>query len=116
MGYNIFEDRPQLVRVVLLYLNMNFGNLTPKTSSKYPNSVFYVDSDNEIMMEYDKKNEFVYINYGQIWFKIESLFSLDHRETQSIMKVWLERDYNLRILKLHLNSLQRQVSWREITI
>ena len=98
---NIIVDRPQLVRVVLLYLNMNFGNLTPKTSPKYPNSVFYVDSDNEIMMEYNKKNDEVYINHDQIWSKIQSLFSLNYSETQSIMKHWLERDFSLRNLKPH---------------
>jgi hypothetical protein len=69
---DILVDKPQLIRVVLLYLNNNFGNLTPKTSSKFPNSVFYVNSDNEVMMEYDKENEHVHIHYKHIWLKIES--------------------------------------------
>jgi hypothetical protein len=115
MGYNIFEDRPQLVRVVIQYLNMKFGNLTPKTNPKRPESIFYIDP-NRVMMEYDEKNGVVYINYGQIWFKIESLFSLDHRETQSIMKVWLERDYNLRNLKQMKLASDKATNWREITI
>jgi hypothetical protein len=113
---DIIVDRPQLVRVVLLYLNMNFGNLTPKTSSKRPESVFYVDSDNQIMMEYDKKNEFVFIHYDHIWSKIESLFSLNYSETKSIMKHWLERDYNLRNLKRFWMILPGMARWREITI
>ena len=98
---NTLVDRPKLVREALLYLNMNFGNLTPKTSSKHPNSVFYADSDNEVMMEYNEKIGEVYIHYNNIWSKIESLFSLNYSETQSIIKVWLERDYNLR----NLNNL-----------
>ena len=113
---NIIVDRPQLVRVVLLYLNMNFGNLTPKTSPNYPNSVFYVDSDNEIMMEYNKKNKYVWVHYYQIWLKIRSLFSLEFDDTQSIIQHWLERDYNFRNLKLVHVVVDDRSSWREITI
>ena len=92
---DIVVDKPQLVRVVLLYLNKNFGNLTPMTNSEFPNSVFYVNTDNEVIMEYDKENEHVWIDYYNFWSKIESLFSLNYRETQSIMKVWLEETYKL---------------------
>ena len=93
---NIIIDKPQLVRAVLLYLNKNFGNLTPKTSKKYPNSVFYVDSDNEILMQYNKKNQYVWIHYGEIWSKIESLFYLEYDDIKSIMKHWLEEAYKLK--------------------
>jgi len=92
---NIIVDRPKLVRVVLLFLNNNFGNLTPKTTEKYPNSVFYVNPNNEIMMEYDKENGYVFIHNDHIWSKIESLFHLNYDDTQSIMKVWLEESYKL---------------------
>jgi hypothetical protein len=113
---NIIIDRPQLVRVVLLYLNMNFGNLIPKTSSKYPDSIFYVDSNNEILMEYDKKNGYVFIHHNHIWSKIESLFSLEYDDTQSIIQHWLERDYNLRNLKQTGYRNYSIICWREITI
>ena len=92
---NIIVDRPQLVRVVLRYLNMNFGDLTPKSYLNIPGKVFYVNTDNEVIMEYDKENEHVWIDYYNFWSKIESLFSLNYRETQSIMKVWLEETYKL---------------------
>jgi len=92
---DIIVDKPQLVRAVLIYLNMNFGNLTPKTSSKYPNLVFYVNSDNEIMMEYEEKKDYVWIHYNQIWSKIESIFHLNDDDIQSIMKVWLDETYKL---------------------
>ena len=92
---NIIVDRPQLVRAVLLYLNKNFGNLTPKKHKDHPNSVFYVNTDNEVMMEYDKENEYVFIHYENIWSKIKSLFHLNYNDIQSIMKVWVEEDYKL---------------------
>ena len=40
---NIIVDRPKLVRVVLLYLNNNFGDLTPTSYSNIPGKVFYVN-------------------------------------------------------------------------
>jgi hypothetical protein len=91
---DIIVDRPQLVRTALLYLNMNFGDLTPE---KYEdiNSVFYVNPSDELMMEYDKENERVYIQNDHIWSKIQSLFHLDYDDTQSIIKVWLEETYKM---------------------
>jgi len=112
---NIIVDRPQLVRVVKLYLTKSLGNLIPKTNSNYPDSVFYVNPNNEIMMEYNQKNYLVYINYDHIWSKIESLFHLKYSETQLIMKVWLEEAYKLggvTPLDEYLNHLK---SWKRLT-
>ena len=87
---NIIVDRPQLVRTVLLYLNMNFGDLTRKTSNKSYSSLveFYANLNNEIMIEYDVQEELVYIDWD-LWSKIESIFHLNYNDTQSIMKVGL---------------------------
>ena len=103
---DIIISRPQLVRVVLFYLNTNFGNLIQKTTSEIPNSVFYVNSDNEVLMEYDKEFDKVYLEYTKIWEKIEFLFPLSYRETQSIMMVWLDKTYNLRGVTPRRTSLE----------
>lgn len=92
---DIIISKPQLVRVVLSYLNTNFGNLTQKTRSEYPDSVFYVNSDNEVLMQYDKGYDKVYLEHTKIWAKIESLFPLSYRETQLIIMIWLDKTYNL---------------------
>jgi hypothetical protein len=88
--------RHQLERIVIKWLNKHYGNLMPKKHKDHPNSVFYVNSSNEVMMKYDKKNEYVFIHYENIWSKIESLFHLNYGETQSIMKTWLEEAYKLK--------------------
>jgi len=100
---NIIINKPQLVRAVLLYLNKNFGSLIQKTSSKYPNIVFYINSDNDVLMEYDKKTKIVWIHYDQIWSKIESLFYLNYDDIQLIMKLWLEGAYNLKGVTLRID-------------
>jgi hypothetical protein len=92
---NIQVNKHQLERVVIKWLDKHFGDLTPKTTEEYPNSVFYVNSSNEVMMKYDKKNEYVFIRYENIWSKIELLFHLNYDDIQSIMKVWLEEAYKL---------------------
>jgi hypothetical protein len=92
---DIIVDKPQLVRVVLLYLNNNFGDLTPKKHKNYPNFLFYVNPHNEVIMEYDKKIGEVYIPYNSIWSKIKSLFYINDDDAKSIIKVWLEKDYKL---------------------
>ena len=92
---NIQVNKDQLDRVVIKWLNKQYGNLTPKTTSKYTNYIFYVNSDNEVLMKYDEKNGWVFIHYESIWSKIESLFHFNYGETQSIMKVWLEETYKL---------------------
>ena len=87
---DIQVNKHQLERVVVKWLNKNLGDLTPKTTKKYPELVFYVNPSNEVMMEYDKEAERVYINYDEIWLKIESLFHLNYDDTKSVIRVWLE--------------------------
>jgi len=113
---NIIVDRPQLVRVVKLYLTKFFGNLTPKRYKDYPDTVFYVNSDNEIFMEYNKKNENFYISYSKIWSKLELYFPLKYNDIRLIMKDWLEEHYNLRVLKHLIPMSQESMGWRNITI
>jgi hypothetical protein len=97
---NIIVDSPQLVRVVIQYLNMKFGNLIIKTSSEYLNSIFYVDSDNEVMMEYDEKKHNIFIKYKEILSKISFLFHLDEDyNAKLIIRQWLEETYNIRDIK-----------------
>ena len=92
---NIQVNKHQLERVVIKWLNKYFGDLTPKTTEKYPELVSYVNPSNEVMVEYDKETERVYINYDEIWLKIESLFHLNYDDTKSVIRVWMEEYYNL---------------------
>ena len=93
---NIIVDKPQLVKAVKLYLTKNFGNLTPKTRSKYPDSVFYVNSDKDLLMRYYKNTNYIWINNTNIWSKLERYFYLNYDDIQLIMKDWLGEHYGLR--------------------
>ena len=92
---NIQVNEHQLERIIIKWLNKYYGDLTPKTTEKYPELVSYVNPSNEVMVEYDKETERVYINYDEIWLKIESLFHLNYDDTKSVIRVWMEEYYNL---------------------
>jgi hypothetical protein len=92
---NIQVNKHQLERVVIKWLDKHFGDLTIKTSKDYPDSVFYVNSDNEIFMDHNKKNKVIWIDYDKIWSKLESLFYLKNGNVRLIMKDWLKEHYNL---------------------
>jgi len=92
---DIQVNKEQLERIVIKWLNKNFGNLTPKKRKDNPNVLFYVNSDNEVLMGYDKKNNYLWVSESRIWLMIESLFHLNYSDVQSIIKVWLEESYKL---------------------
>lgn len=96
---DIQVNKDQLERVVIKWLNQHFGNLIPKKYKYYPNSIFYVNLDNIVLMEYREKNKNVYIDNDQIWSKIKSIFPLNHNYTQSIIKHWFEKTYDLNGVK-----------------
>jgi len=112
---NIQVNKNQLERVVIKWLNKNFGNLIPKKRKDKPNISFYVNSNNEVMIEYHQENEEVWINYVHIWSKIESLFHLNYDDTQSIIKVWLEETYKLEGVIPFTNNVDYGLGWRRLT-
>ncbi len=94
-------------RLVLKWLNREFGDLTPVVKG---NRTFYVDKDRKPLFFYyqNEKNGSVYINYERIWVFFESIFGLKRPQTQEIVKIWLEQTYNLRGLT---PLLQLQKVW-----
>ena len=114
---DIQVNKHQLDRVVIKWLNNYFGNLTPKKHKRYPNSVFYVNPSNEVMMEYDKETECVWVHFDQIWSKVESIFHLNLSEIRAIMSDWLEGTYKLEGVKPKLwnwgvdSYWNRSINW-----
>jgi hypothetical protein len=48
------------------------------------------------LMIYDRKKEFVYIDYDEIWSILLLDFGLNSAETQDLTKKWLGEVYNLK--------------------
>ena len=112
---NIQVNKDQLERVAIKWLDKHFGNLTPKKDKNDSNSVFYVNSGNEVMMEYDKETGYVYIHTDHIWSHLENIFHLNYREAQSIMKVWFEDAYKLEGVSPKATSFEWLKRWNRLT-
>ena len=82
-------------RVVLKWLNREFGDLTPVVKGI---KTYYVDEDRKPLFMYyqDEEIGYVYVNYERIWVFFESIFGLKDPQTQEILTIWLEETYNLR--------------------
>ena len=93
MKYIITENK--LDKVALTWLNNNFGNLKPIVMD---NKTYYVNEDRLPLFYYyqDSKNEYVYINYYEIWSFLESMFDMKSLQIKVVIIKWLEETYNLK--------------------
>ena len=95
---DIQVNKEQMFRVVIKWLNQHYGNLTQKKHRSIPYTILFVNSKNEIIMEYDyilRNRKDVLIDSNRIWSKLESIFHLKYLEVQSIISVWLKDTYGL---------------------
>ena len=77
------------------FLNL-FNNLEVVQSKEKPNWTLYRFEKGNNMVIYDRKNEYVFINYDVIWLFFSMGIGLKYDETEEIMKKWLNEVYNLR--------------------
>ena len=95
-------------RLVLKWLNREFGDLTPVVKD---GRTYYVDENRKPLFYYyqDSKNGYVYINYDRIWSLIGNIFGLDDSQTREILTICLEDIYKLRgyipVWYLHSDNL-----------
>jgi len=85
----------KLEKAAISWLNKNYGDLESFETEKYPDYIFY-KKGNDVIFDYNKKNGYVYVSYGEIWSFLSSFFSMEYEQIQDITKVWVEEHYNLR--------------------
>lgn len=64
-----------------------------KKSKKYPNDIFYIKGK-KILIDYNKKTKYAYINDVLIWSKFE--FDLNYKEVSNLLKSLLETHLKLK--------------------
>ena len=96
-------------KIILKWLNKEFGNLTPVVKGE---RTFYVDKDRLPLFYYyqDQKNGLVYVNYVRIWSFLGSVSIIKDLEIKGLLKVWLEDTYNLRGVTPRSSTTQ-QLLW-----
>jgi hypothetical protein len=110
MKYIIKES--QYNNAIDKFITYQFEPHEEKRTKKHPKSVFWV-KDGEVISEI-KNSKYFWVSY-QIWSNIMSMFSLEHTETQQVIKDWLEEHYGLGGLTPLRLLLGRLVSWENIT-
>ena len=90
MRYIITES--QYNNAIDRFITYQFEPHEEVTSKEHPDSIFWV-KDGEVIVEIQKSRIF-WIN-SKIWDIISLMFSLEHKETQGVIKEWLEEHYKL---------------------
>jgi hypothetical protein len=89
-----------LVKLAFNNNPMNFLNMfndldVVQSKEKEYWTLFRYEIRGNIML-YDRKNEYVYINYDVIWSFLEYGFGFNYSEIQELTQEWLSETYNLR--------------------
>ena len=53
--------------------------------------------DGKCILQYNKKNGYVYVSYREIWKFFESFFSMSNQQIQDITKIWVEEHYKMGV-------------------
>jgi len=77
------------------FLNI-FTNLDVVQSEEKPDWELYRYEKGNNIMIYDRKNDYVFIDYHKIWSFLEKGFDLNYSEIQQLTEEWLSEVYNLR--------------------
>jgi hypothetical protein len=97
------------------FLNI-FNNLETVQSEERQDWTLYRYKKGHNFMIYDRKNDYVYIHYDEIWSFLEDKFGLNYSETQELTKRWLDEVYNLRGVTPKDNRKTIPISWMRSTI
>jgi hypothetical protein len=110
---DIEVNREQVFRVVIKWLDKHFGNLRPVEHNTFSESLFYVNPNNKVIMEWVPEHEDVWVD-SDIWLMMESIFHLNEMDTQSILEVWLRNTYGLKDVRPASDSGFYEFRWRKV--
>jgi len=72
-----------------------FDNLDVVQSEEEKNWTLFRYEPKQNLMVYNRKNDYVRINYNEIWSFLEEYFGLNYSQTQQLTEEWLSEVYNL---------------------
>jgi len=86
----------KLDKLCIKWLNDNFNPMEPFIMKEYPDYIFHM-KDGKCILQYNKKNGYVYVSYREIWKFFESYFSMDNQQIKDITKIWVEEHYKMGV-------------------
>jgi hypothetical protein len=70
--------------------------MEPFIMKEYPDYIFHM-KDGKCILQYNKKNGYVYVSYEEIWKFFESYFSMSNQQIKDITKIWVEEHYKMGV-------------------
>jgi hypothetical protein len=86
----------KLEKLCIKWLNENFTPMEPFIMKEYPDYIFHM-KDGNCILQYNKKNGYVYVSYREIWKFFESFFNMDDQQIKDITKIWVEEHYKVGV-------------------
>lgn len=96
----------KLEKLCIKWLNENYNPMESFIMEEYPDYVFHM-KDGKCILQYNKKNGYVYVSYREIWKFFESFFSMDNQQIKDITKIWVEEHYKMGVT----STDKKQLEW-----
>ena len=82
----------KLEKLCIKWLNENYSHMVPFIIKEYPDYIFHM-KDGKCILQHNKRNGYVYVNYREIWSFFERVFSMSNQQIKDITKIWVEEHY-----------------------
>ena len=86
----------KIEKLCIKWLNDNYNHMEPFIMKEYPDYIFHM-KDGKCILQYNKKNGYVYVSYKEIWKFFELYFSMSNQQIKDITKIWVEEHYKVGI-------------------
>ncbi len=86
----------KIEKLCIKWLNENYNPMEPFIMKEYPDYIFHM-KDGKCILQYNKKNGYVYVSYSEIWKFFELYFSMSNEQIKDITKIWVEEHYKVGI-------------------
>jgi hypothetical protein len=86
----------KLEKLCIKWLNDNYNPMEPFIIKEYPDYIFHM-KDGKCILQYNKKNGYVYVSYREIWSFFEHMFSMSNQQIKDITKIWVKEHYKIGI-------------------
>jgi hypothetical protein len=94
MKYIITESK--LEQIAIKYLNKMYGDLEEYKTEKYPHCIFFT-KNKKVLIQYEYKGFYLTVDKTSIWNDLENTFSLQYRQIQNVIKLWVKQTYGFDI-------------------
>jgi hypothetical protein len=100
----------KLKHTIIKHLNKEYSGLVRYETDIYPDYIFFM-KDGKIIIEYKKRNGWVYISYNKIWSLLRLYFSLEYEEVKYLTKEWVEEQSKMEVSSIlaGASEIQKEV-------